>query len=246
LLVFPAFAGAQIMIEPLSLQVALHPGQTHVAQVSLFNHTSQNVELNVEPEYWFPANCPQPLSQWLHCSAEHLKLKPEERLVLQVALKTPDQIKGECLVMLFFAQQPFGQKFKIQSRIGIPIYVRPQAVETLAAKVLTFAPGSESGQVPEFLVKVRNQGNVHLVPFGVIQLHALHGPRTYEQFFKFSEPIFASQTKELQVRFTGPRVPAGDYRAEMKLFLDNLYRREEVGKNFAVLDQTCALTLRKP
>lgn len=240
-------AQAAVKIEPLSMQLSLEAGRERQEQFLLINDTDQAIELSVEPEYWHQGGCRQPLEQWIHFSPGSLKVPAQGRQYLRMKIKVPEQLDGECMVMIYLASKPMGTKLKICPRIGVPVYLRRQGPKILKGRITVFKPmpRQEAFGGTEFVIELQNEGNVHLVPFGIIDLKGRNINQAYQHSFKFREPVFAGQRHGMEIRFAKEiNIPAGVYKAEVKLFLDNLYDREDQAADLIVLTQKCQVSIK--
>ncbi len=241
-------AQAALKIEPMSMQLSLEAGRERQEQFVLINDTGQAIELSVEPEYWHQGGCEQPLEQWISFSPHSLKVLSQGRKYLKLKIKTPEKLDAECMVMIYLAYKPMGTKLKIRPRIGVPVYLRPQGTQILKGRITAFKPKTSktpASQGMEFYIELQNEGNVHLVPFGIIDLKDQNIKPVYQHSFKFQEPIFAGQRTGMEIRFDkGMNVSAGVYEAEVKLFLDNLYSREDQAEDLTVLTQKCPVSIK--
>ncbi|MCK5218905.1 hypothetical protein KAR10_05250 [bacterium] len=231
---------AAVAIDPTAIKVTLEAGEIYNTELTLTNQGAQEVELTVEPEYWYQGECPDLLNNWLKISPARVKIPGQGQRKLKVKINPPDNIKGECMVMLFLARQPFGSGILIQPRTGIPIYLRQAGTERLKAGITDFRlmPGLAGEKGLVFSFEVHNQGNAHLVPFGVIVLKCRQSKKVYEQDFKFAAPIFAGKSQSMIVKFE-KEIPANIYQAEVKAFLDNLYNREKPDADLKVISRHC-------
>jgi hypothetical protein len=240
LLAFSTSASAAVTIEPGFIKLTLEAGEIYNTELTLTNQGAREVELTVEPEYWYQGACQEPLNDWLKISPARVKIPGQGQRNLKVKINTPGTILGECMVMLFLARQPFGSGILIQPRTGIPIYLRRAGTERLKAGITDFRlmSGLAGEKGPVFSFEVRNQGNVHLVPFGVMVLKCRQSKKAYQQDFKFTEPVFAGKSRSITVQFE-KEIPANTYQAEVKVFLDNLYNRENQDADLKVISRRC-------
>lgn len=188
--------------------------------IALANNADAALRFSIQPEYWVrPAGMPD-LSGWMKIRPESMDIPANGRQQLKVDFRLPAVLQGECLVMVFFASEAAGADIKILPRFGIPVYICRQNTERVKAAVQAFA-AKAADQPPVFELQVRNEGNVHVIPFGNVRVTDHTGKLVYLKEFRYPEPIFSGQVGRLEI--TGNPVPKGGYRADAVIYLDNLY-----------------------
>jgi len=246
LLGFSGIIQGAINIEPSSFKLSLASGEAYSSRILVTNDTDQTMVFQVEPEYWYQGSCCQPLDSWLEIRPHRLEISANAKQNVIIHFKTPEEVDGECMVMIFFAQEEVGKNVLIRPRIGIPLYLRREGTEIIKAEIETFQRQSDFGnaEAVEFFLKIKNQGNVHVLPFGVVFLKSADSSLTFKkEEVRFRQPIFPGQSGELDVQFQSP-IPPGKYLAVVKLVLNNLYAQVNAGQDLKVISQQCYVQVK--
>lgn len=239
----PAYLPAgEIRIEP-QLLIARLPGRAaYRGELTVRNDTGQTLRLWVEPEYWSGTLKHSPLRSWLKLSAERLEIPPRRKRTLRIDFAMPRELRGECVVMIFLASHSPGAAIDIVTRVGIPLYICERSTEVVEASVSGFSASLDAERRhPALRLEVVNRGNVHVVPFGAVLLKR-DGRICGQREVKFDKPVFPDQTGQLEVSFPKGTLPAGEYQAELRMFLDSLYPRN-MRKGLRMISAHCSLSM---
>lgn len=221
----PALSPA-FMLAPDIVKIQAVAGGCFERAVTVTNDANDPVTITVQPETWIQPVRPASLENWFAFEPRRLVVRPHGRETVRIKGRIPADLAGEYLVMLFFASENPSANIKLQTRLGVPLYICRRGTELRRAEVGLFrpAPGAP-GREPVLEVQLLNSGNVHLAPFGAVLLKQ-NGRIVGQREVRFSEPLFPGQTGKTEVRFGKQQLPGGTYQAELQVFLDNVYARD--------------------
>jgi len=121
------------------------------------------------------------LASWIKVSKEAMTLKPNESTAINFTISVPKGAEpgGRYAGILFGTSPPqtSGTQIAISNKVGSLILVRVSGAAKEAASLEEYStPNSFYEYLPAaFLVRVKNSGNVHVVPKGTIEIKNIFG-----------------------------------------------------------------------
>lgn len=191
-------SGQAVTLIPPTLEFTAKPGDTIPTKVKLFNETaevitqySSTANFSAKDETGTPSFAPETdvtdLASWMTLDKGPFTLNPGDRIEVLVEIKVPDNAEpGGHFAGIFFSSQPpesteAGQ-IAIASKVGALVLVRIEGEINESASIVSFATadGKKSYARPpvDFLLRVRNDGNVHVRPTGELTIRNILGGTT--------------------------------------------------------------------
>lgn len=121
------------------------------------------------------------LASWVKISTEGITLKPNESAALNFTINVPKNAEpgGRYAGILFGTSPPqtSGTQIAISNKVGSLILVRVSGDAKESATLKEFSTESNFYEYPpvDFVVRVENTGNVHVIPKGTIEIKNLFG-----------------------------------------------------------------------
>jgi hypothetical protein len=203
LLVTPASISAQansraITITPPRFELFANPGETLTEKIRVRNDTSSPVTYNIFLEDFATAgeeghvvleeesvDTTYALSNWLTTTTNTLTLQPNEEVTFSFTITVPKNAEpgGHYASVLFSSgtESPQPGAAAVTQRVGTLVLLRVSGNVVEEAKIETFqAPSyAQSGPV-NFVLRLTNQGNVHVQPKGTIIITNIFGRKVEE------------------------------------------------------------------
>ncbi len=176
---------AGIRVSPSRIVLQGKPRQKLSGTFHVENPGPTPVEVRVEPEDWSGGiTGSRGQVSWLSVHPETLIVKPGKRAKVQYTIRIPAQASGELRSQVFFtANAPASEsETSIHSRLGTIVYVGIQGTERIDAEIgevsVIYSASTPDIAQPdrlEAVIRVRNRGNVHLIPEGEVSIRNEEG-----------------------------------------------------------------------
>ena len=180
---------ATTIFSPL-LDFEIDPGQSQAGVVKLYNETEEDLYLtaSVEPfragdetgqPIYLPAEEKHLFLQWFKIDQEAIILRPKQVAIVPFTVTVPAQaVPGGYFAVIFWETTagPAGDNtgLSLSSKVGSLVFLKVKGEVTEAAEIAEFKTAAAANyffKLPiNFLVRLANQGNVHLRPTGTIEL----------------------------------------------------------------------------
>lgn len=190
-----------VTIIPPSLEFSVQPGETIETKVKLFNETADTLtqyssvaNFQAKDETGTPAfadeNDLTDLASWITIDAGPFALVSGDRLEIPVTISVPANAEpGGHYAGIFFSNQApdvtgQGGQIGIAAKVGSLILVRVAGDISERASIAEF--GSDGGETMynrlpvDFVLRMQNQGNVHVRPTGTVTVRNIIGGTTRE------------------------------------------------------------------
>lgn len=154
---------AGISVEPVRHTVSIMPGQEQVVMYHVNNSGDEDVDITIEPKAWSGL---KDTYEWLSLESENIYVKAGESTPFIVKLNVPEGAEGEMVAMLFLCYKDSIES-QLNIRNGIPLYMIIEGTESYKLDIkdidVSYARKVDFYDLT-FLVKIKNTGNVHIVP----------------------------------------------------------------------------------
>lgn len=241
-----------LVMGPSRFEVSLPPGEIAEGDYYVQNDTDQNVHIVVEPENWFKEAYDYgkiDIKDWIEFDVYEFDLKPKEIKKLRLRIKVPTDVKGELVSQIFFTSNVLredGQPIEgIKARVGSVLYVAIKGTEIVDAEIRDAAISKESNEGKEIIkieVNVKNNGNVHIRPEGLVAIEDNAGEKLIELVLTSGQPALPAQETGYYALWDKPELKVGKYKTsitisygkelnmEKKAALEKVFEVDKYGK----------------
>lgn len=160
-----------IAITPSIQAFELLPGEKVESQITVANTEEETLQVVPVMKTWFELkeNKGIKVSDWLEYeSAASFSLKPGESKTLRFHVRAPKKAVGELIGMLSFRTKS-PTRTSVEFVMSSAVYLALKGTEKLKGQVAAFTVTPSSSQLTAGIL-VRNAGNVHLRPYGILQI----------------------------------------------------------------------------
>lgn len=232
------------VVEPGRTEVFLNPGETVTRSVSVTNRVNQRVDFSLSTEDFKGSENPDhpvillgdevgpyPLKDFIKPEIDNFSLESGEKITFSVDITVPaDSEPGGFYGALIISNRPADiestsesgseGKTKIVSRIGSLFLVRVNGPVTESGHLSDFKTIESKWFYTErpdgFEILFKNEGNVHLVPYGTIEVKNMFG-RTVDLIPVDAYAALPESVRYRQVLWTDG-FAFGRYKAELSLY----------------------------
>lgn len=226
-ILFYARESSGLVMGPARFEVSLPPGEIAEGDYYVQNDTDQNVHIVVEPENWFKEAYDYgklDIKDWVEFDAYEFDLKPKEIKKLRLRIKVPADVKGELVSQIFFTSVVLREDGRpaegIKARIGGVLYVAIKGTEIVDAEIRNAAVSKESNEGKEILkieVNIKNRGNVHIRPGGLVAIEDKTGKKLIELALISDKPALPAQEIGYYALWDKPELKAGTYKVSITI-----------------------------
>jgi hypothetical protein len=156
-------AFADINIIPDRHIVSVPPGQQEVVMYHVNNTGDEDINIIIEPKSWSGPRSPY---EWLDLESDNIYVNAGGATPLIVNVSVPDDATGEMVAMLFLCYKDSTES-QLNIRNGVPLYLIAEGTETYDLEIKDIDVSyARKGYFHDlgFTVKIKNTGNVHIVP----------------------------------------------------------------------------------
>jgi hypothetical protein len=167
---------ANIGVDPAIVEMTLKQGEVQQGTLNVVNNGDEELIVTVEPENWLKKKgYKNKLSEkdpkdWLEVRPMKFKVAPGQPKEIHYKAKAPKDMKGELVAMVFFSSK---SKIKsVQRRFGVCFYGTIEGTEDVKCEIVntTAIEDEQRGKI-RFAVEIKNTGNVHVRPYGFINIY---------------------------------------------------------------------------
>lgn len=216
-----------LVMGPARFEVSLPPGEIAEGDYYVQNDTNESAHIVVEPENWFKEAYDYgklDIKDWVEFDAYEFDLKPKEIKKLRLRIKVPTDVRGELVSQIFFTSvilREDGQPAEgIKARIGAVLYVAIKGTEIVDAEITDIAISKESNEGKEILkveVNIKNGGNVHIRPGGLVAIEDKTGKKLIELALISDKPALPAQEIGYYALWDKPELKAGTYKVSITI-----------------------------
>lgn len=166
---------------------------------------------------WFvlPENKQFKIDDWLTMKEPKFELKPGESKRVKFRIHAPKKAQGELVGMLSFRTKS-PTRTSVDFVMSGAVYLSVEGTEKLKGTILAFMvePSTDSVRAG---VLVRNDGNVHLRPFGNLQIVDAKDQPVANVELQSSQPVYPGKTRPYFGEVKGLPLSPGKYAAQIEL-----------------------------
>lgn len=154
---------AGISVTPDRHIVSLLPGEEKTVMYHIHNTGDEDIDIIIEPKAWAGLRDPY---KWLSLESDDIYARAGERSPLIVNVFAPEDAEGEMVAMLFLCYKESIES-QLNIRQGTPLYMVIKGTENYDLDIedvsISYARKGHFYDL-NFAVKIKNTGNVHIVP----------------------------------------------------------------------------------
>ncbi len=225
------------VVEPGKTEIFLNPGETVTRNISVTNRTNRELSFKVGVENFVGSDSPEsavvllpsgaetpyPLSEYVSSELQEFSLKFGEKITFAVTITTPSDIEpGEAARVLDAEGNEVVGGTRLTARIGSLILMRINGDVNESGYLDAFkisGPGALFRQkMPtSFEITYKNDGTVHLVPYGTITIKNIFGSEVaqipVDAYFALPDSI-----RYQNISWPGKSFSFGLYTADLELY----------------------------
>ncbi|MFC2061175.1 hypothetical protein ACFLUV_01540 [Elusimicrobiota bacterium] len=219
-------------VDPFIVETTANSKKVKVGTFTVSNREDYPVTVELAYENWLKRRgfnnelsniAPE---EWIKVNPSQFEIKAQSSTKVNYLISIPEGLEGELVSMIFFVPKSEIRTSQIQSRFGVCVYAAIEKTEKLKCKIIEtkIRRDAENDNV-NFVIKVKNTGNVHVRPEGaivitqeenVVRKIKLHGGR----------PIFPGQTIVYSQDWNNTSLPLGTYTAQAVVKYGEIYGEE--------------------
>ena len=205
------------------IEISVPPSVVYEGDITVTNTEKKELEFKLRTENWFAAGQglaeeKTNVSKWLKISPLEFELRANEAKKTHFTVTIPRDTRGELSAMIFIDGKPkmtTEAAVGINTSIGIPIYAMIKGTERFKASVEDLEVKNNSPL--ELNIKIKNSGNVHIRPDGVISIKTKGGKKLFTvPLNEYHYPILPDSSRVLEVK-SRERRDKGEYTADIKM-----------------------------
>ncbi len=186
------FGGAFIEVTPGVVELSVQPDKSQKGQLTVKNpgDTTVLLKIDVRDEWKNRTTVPSiPPEQWLTLKyPKKFVLGPGESKTVAYIAKPPKDFTGEAMVMVIFSGPTNGVGINLLQ--GIPIYMTAKGTERVQLSLDKLQPSLNDQKQLDFVVDIRNTGNVHIRPQGCVRVTDSAGQSRGDIQWDYGAPVF--------------------------------------------------------
>jgi len=211
-----ACSEAGVSVLPDRHIVSLMPEEEEVIMYQIYNSGDEDIDITIEPKAWSGIEDPY---QWLSLESDTVYVKAGESTPLIVKLSVPENIAGEQVAMLFLCYKD-NVESQLNIRNGIPLYMIVKGTKNYELNIED--AGVSYGRKGDFydlnfIVRIKNTGNVHIVPDVKVIVKNSDGRTLNTMSLKRSHIVLRDRAQIYRLGWREPGLRDGIYKAEVAL-----------------------------
>lgn len=222
-----AVSAQAIQLNPSRQEVLLSVGENAIGQVEATNDGAKPVIVEVSARNWFvlPHNEGLPVESWLSLRKTKLELAPGAKQVIQFDVRIPTAApkggtpEGVLVGMVsFMPREEDAEPSSVNLVVSVSVYAIVKGTEKREAEAdrLVLRKDVETLQA---VVNVKNTGNVHARPSGVVQIMDTKNNIKAEVPLQEGRPVYPGNNRDYSGTATWPALKSGNYKALVLLNL---------------------------
>lgn len=223
LLFFYSFLFAGLSVDPAIVNLIAQVSSSYEGKYIVKNTYNTPITVMLKFEDWntYSGNTNTDVSRWLKFDKNKYYIPSGDSIEVPYKISLPEDMKGSVSGRVYFSvEQQQGQMVTIA--ISVPIYVVVKDTEKIDFKIDSFdLINSKNGINYKFIIK--NDGNIHLRPSGVIEIYDKNKKKLIKTvFISETVPVYAEKTREFSGVMVGSDVKKdglkkGKYTAVLKI-----------------------------
>jgi hypothetical protein len=216
ILLYCGFVYAGISVTPDRHIVSLMPGEETAVMYHIDNSGTADIDITIEPKAWSGMKDPY---KWLSLESDTIYAKAGELTSFIVNLKAPEDEKGEMMAMLFLCyKESVGSQLNIRN--GIPLYMVIKDTEYYDLNIedmhISYSRIDDFYDL-NFVVKIKNTGNIHIVPDVKVIVKNDKGKTLNTMALKEPNIVLRDKNHAYRLMWREPGLRDGIYKATVEL-----------------------------
>lgn len=231
-----AAAEAGVSVTPERHIVRLSPGESQTVEYQVYNSGPQDLDIKMDPKDWTGIGID--INSWLSLKEDRFGIKAGETKPLNVKITAPDGVEGEMLAMLFLCYKE-DKNSPLNVRNGTPLYLVIKGTERYNARIETIKVGyAKELQRNDLaiMVKVKNEGNVHIVPDIAVSVKDSEGDEVKSFLLKRPKIILRGKYHTYRLNWRNPKLAEGNYTVTAGLSYEDRIEGVEGTADFEIKD----------
>jgi len=230
-LVFSCANAYCITVSKHRIEISVAPSESYRDTFMVRNAKGAAVDVGLRVEGWHKAvegiaKAKDDTFSWIEINPREFELKKDEEREVAFKVTMPETAQGELNAMIFVKGAPKEVSegaVGINMSIGIPIYVMAKGTEIFEAeveelKITRYAP-------LEMAITIRNSGNVHIRPKGVIDIRDDEQSLFSVPLNEYNYPVLPHSSRTLEIK-TKRDLSRAKYEADIRMgYADKKHRR---------------------
>jgi hypothetical protein len=173
-----SFAG--IMVDPTVIELSGTPGEVVTGEYTVINKGEEPVIVTIEPVDWLKRYLKKKDTispeEWLSFEETTYELGPAEVKKIPYTVTVPENMKSEEAAQVYFSFMGKSGEQALRTRLGVIFYLAATNKVKIKADIEDFffeakpTPEKENFYNVNFRVSIKNEGNVHIRPFGAVKI----------------------------------------------------------------------------
>lgn len=234
------WAEAGVSVTPERHIVRLSPGESQTIEYQVYNSGPQDLDIEIDPNDWTGIQVEKriDINSWLSLKEDRFGIKAGETKPLNVKITAPDGVEGEMLAMLFLCYKE-DKNSPLNVRNGTPLYLVIKGTERYNARIETIKVGyAKELQRNDLaiMVKVENEGNVHIVPDIAVFVKDGKGDEVKSFLLKRPKIILRGKYHTYRLSWRNPKLAEGNYTVTAGLSYEDRIEGVEGTADFEIKD----------
>jgi uncharacterized membrane protein len=216
IIAMPISAEAGISIAPDRHIVLISPGENTIVMYHIDNQGDKDIDIIIEPRAWSGVKDPY---QWLSLESDNVYLKAGESAPFVVNVNAPKDAEGEMMAMLFLCYKQDSSS-QLNIRNGVPLYMVIEGTQYYGLDIMDIDLSyGRKGDFYDlnFIVEIKNTGNVHIVPDISIVIKNSNGRAVNALSLKRPNIVLREKNHIYRLGWREPGLRDGIYKAEVLL-----------------------------
>jgi hypothetical protein len=214
LLPYQALAGIGVIPDRHIISVA--PGEEKTVMYHINNTGDEDIDITIEAKSWAGLKDPY---KWMSLETDEIYLKAGESAPLTVTASAPYDEQGEMVAMLFLCYKDTGSS-QLNIRNGVPLYMVVEGTQDYGLDIedieISYGRKGDFYEL-SFAVRIKNTGNIHIVPDISIAVRNDKGRTLNTLSLKKPNIVLREKSNTYRLGWREPGLRDGTYEAEVML-----------------------------
>ncbi len=224
-ILYATYTYAGIAVQPTVTEMSVAQGKTVEGIYTVINTGTDEMIVTIKPVDWLEKYLKQEstadVNTWLSFDKTEFSVSPGEMKKIKYTVTVPYKLMEEQVAQVYFAFRNKEQAEMFKTRLGVIFYLGIKGKEHLEAsvdKVQINTSGNEDGtyNIRTAAVTIKNSGNVHIRPFGVVRVRKNHEEVARVEI-KSGKGIYAGKTDIVYGIGEDIKLTPGTYEAEAEI-----------------------------
>ncbi len=207
-----------LSVTPSLQNFELKAGDSTEGEVLVANTEEEEISVRPTTKTWFllPDNQKIKIDDWLQIPSAEFSLKPGESKKLRIKVHAPKKAVGELVGMLsFHTKSP--TRTTVEFVLSAAVYLAVSGTEKISGNIdaMMVTPSTDAVNAG---VLLRNTGNVHLRPAGILEILNSKDQIVANVELERGQPTYPGNQRPYLGVVKDLRLPPGKYYAQIELF----------------------------